>query len=217
MEIAPTTTSPQQPSAATSAGNQLAQDFDTFLSLLTTQLQNQDPLDPMDSSEFTNQLVAFAGVEQQIQTNKNLEQLQSQLTAARNAAAVDYIGREVDIRSDSGTHDGSGLTFRYDLSRAAKQVRLQVIDKLGRTVFETDGETARGDHLFVWPGTDFTGTPLAAGKYRLRVAALDDEGRPVPSTIFLRAPVSAVSFADGTAALEVKGNEVPLDDVNLVR
>ncbi len=217
MEIAPTTSPSQQPSAATAAGNQLAKDFDTFLSLLTTQLQNQDPLDPMDSSEFTNQLVAFAGVEQQIQTNKNLEQLQSQLTAARNAAAVEYIGREVDIRSDSGVHDGSGLTFRYDLSRAASQVRLQVIDEFGRTVFETDGETGRGDHLFVWPGTNFTGTPLAAGKYRLTVAALDEEGRPVPATIFLRAPVSAVSFADGTASLEVKGNAIPLDDVNLVR
>ncbi len=217
MDIAPTTSPPQQPSAATAAGNQLAQDFDTFLSLLTTQLQNQDPLDPMDSSEFTNQLVAFAGVEQQIQTNKNLEQLQSQLTAARNAAAVEYIGREVDIRSDSGIHDGSGLTFRYDLSRAASQVRLQVIDKFGRTVFETDGETTKGDHLFAWPGTDFTGTPLADGEYRLRVAALDEEGRPVPATIFLRAPVSAVSFADGTASLEVKGNAVALDDVNLVR
>ena len=147
MEIAPTTSPSQQPSAATAAGNQLAKDFDTFLSLLTTQLQNQDPLDPMDSSEFTNQLVAFAGVEQQIQTNKNLEQLQSQLTAARNAAAVEYIGREVDIRSDSGVHDGSGLTFRYDLSRAASQVRLQVIDEFGRTVFSSGRERISRAHL----------------------------------------------------------------------
>ncbi|GIX17464.1 MAG: basal-body rod modification protein FlgD [Rhodothalassiaceae bacterium] len=217
MEVTPTVPGTAQPSAATAAGNQLAQDFDTFLSLLTTQLQNQDPLDPMDSSEFTNQLVAFAGVEQQIQTNKNLEQLQTQLTAARNAAAVDYIGREVDIRADEGEHDGSGLTFRYDLSRAADRVRLQIVDELGRTVFETDGETGLGSHVFSWPGTDFAGSPAAAGRYGLRVSALDGEGRPVPNTIFLRGAVSAVSFSDGTAKLEVKGNEVGLDEVDLVR
>ncbi|HZZ11369.1 MAG TPA: flagellar hook capping FlgD N-terminal domain-containing protein, partial [Paraburkholderia sp.] len=77
------------------ASQQLAGNFDTFLTLLTTQLQNQDPLSPMDSTQFTQQLVAFSGVEQQINTNNNLQSLIALNQSQQAASAVSYIGHSV--------------------------------------------------------------------------------------------------------------------------
>ncbi|RMF12346.1 MAG: flagellar hook capping protein [Alphaproteobacteria bacterium] len=216
MDISATT--PQQATAqqtpgALAAGTGLAEDFDTFLTLLTTQLQNQDPLDPADSNEFTRQLVAFAGVEQQIRANQNLEKLSAEVAANRNTAAVGYIGRRVTIERDSALNEGNGIDFRYDLSRDAGRVRLEVIDEQGRIVFGADGETSRGSHEFAWPGINDFGDPAAPGRYRLRVSAIDEAGKTVPDHVFVRAPVRAVVLSAGEAALEAGGEEVPLSEV----
>ncbi len=212
------TTPPQQttgrPDGAAGGGTTgLAQDFETFLTLLTTQLQNQDPLDPADSNEFTRQLVAFAGVEQQIRANQNLEKLSAEVAANRNTAAVGYIGRQVTISRDGGLNEGAGIDFRFALSRDAARVRLEVIDEQGRVVYRTDGATERGTHDFRWPGlTDF-GDPAAPGRYRLRVTATDENGKTIPDEVFVRAPVRAVVLSADEAALEVGGEEVPLSEI----
>ncbi len=215
MDISATT--PQQTTAQTSGslapGTGLAEDFNTFLTLLTTQLQNQDPLDPADSNEFTRQLVSFAGVEQQIRANQNLEKLSAEVAANRSTAAVGYIGRRVTIERDDALHEGSGIDFRYDLSRDAGQVRLEVIDDQGRIVFGTNGETGRGSHDFAWPGLTSFGDPAAPGHYRLRVTAVDEAGKTVPDHVFVRAPVRAVVLSAGEAALDVGGEEIPLSEI----
>jgi len=119
-------------SAANVADTKLAQDFDQFLVLLTTQLQFQDPLDPLDSSQFTEQLVSFTQVEQSITTNKNLEALISQTQTAAMSNAVGYLGTEVTIETDrSGLRDGVAK-WEYGLQTNAEETTISILDSTGQ-------------------------------------------------------------------------------------
>ncbi len=200
-----------------SRANGLADNFDTFLTLLTTQLQNQDPLDPTDTNEFTNQLVAFAGVEQQIRTNDKLETLSGIVAFAQNTAAVNLLGREATFRGDRGENFGNGIGFEYSLPIPAERVELQVLDDRGRLVYRQDGETGAGAHDFVWPGTNTVGTPQPPGTYRIKVAAEDASGNVIPAQTFVRGLVSEVETSASIPVLTVGGTEVPLQDVITVR
>lgn len=204
-------------SASSRAQARIADDFDTFLTLLTTQLQNQDPMEPTDSAEFTNQLVAFAGVEQQIQTNQNLESLSSMTALGQTHQAVSYLGRDALVAADGGTHEGEGLSFEYDLGGSADSTRLQILDGRGDIVLETEGATNPGRHSFSWPGLREDGSPAAPGEYRLRVVARDGEERALPTDVFLRGQVSEVETEGLTPVLTVAGNSVPLADVLAIR
>ncbi|RMD87203.1 MAG: flagellar hook assembly protein FlgD [Alphaproteobacteria bacterium] len=222
MEINPATplvsqTNTTAAAASTAQGNRLADDFDTFLTLLTTQLENQDPLDPTDTNEFTNQLVAFAGVEQQIRTNDQLETLSGMVAFAQNTAAVNFLGREATVRGSSGENLGNGIAFAYALPTAAEDVELQVLDDRGRIVFREDGATSAGTHDFVWPGTDNQGNAEPTGTYQIRVAAKDASGNQIPVQTFVRGVVSEVETSTSIPVLTVSGNQVPLQDVITVR
>lgn len=215
MEINPI---PSQPPAAGGTGFAgIAEDFNTFLTLLTTQLQNQDPLEPTDTNEFTNQLVAFAGVEQQIRTNDNLELIAGINAFAQNTAAVSFLGREVTIAGDSGENRGDGIGFQYVLPVTADKSELEILDSEGDVVFRADGATAFGLHNFEWPGTSSSGAPLPPGTYRLRVVATDAEGSSIKADLFVRGRVSEVETGTSTPILTVDGRQVALQDVLAVR
>ena len=195
---------------ATNSSAQLASDFDTFLVLLTTQLANQDPLDPMDSSEFTNQLVQFSQVEQQIQTNKNLETLAG-LTAFNGATSTAaYLGRTVMFRADTTTLSDTGATWHYELGREVATVDLRVLDSDGKVVFEQPGEITFGRHEFNWDGISSEGDQLTDGGYTLEVVAKDVDDETVDAGIFVEGAVTKIDFIGGESILSVAGNEVPL-------
>ncbi len=219
MEINPTppVTAATAATGSASRPNGLANNFDTFLTLLTTQLQNQDPLDPTDTNEFTNQLVAFAGVEQQIRTNDNLETLSDMVASAQNTAAVNFLGREATIRGDRGENSGTGIGFEYSLPIPAEKVELQVLDDRGRLVYRQDGETGAGAHEFVWPGTNSVGTAQPPGIYQIRVAAEGTDGNVIPAQTFVRGLVSEVETSTSGPVLTVSGTQVPLQNVIAVR
>src|SRR5262245_29800369 len=103
--------------SSTSMGK-LTENFDQFLALLTTQLKNQDPLSPMDSSEFTNQLVQFAGVEQQIATNKNLESLVTLQKSSQVMGALELMGKKVEVSGTTVPLQDKSATFVYTLPKA---------------------------------------------------------------------------------------------------
>jgi len=195
----------------------IAGDFNTFLTLLTTQLQNQDPLEPTDTNEFTRQLVSFAGVEQQIRANQKLDQL-AQLTAFNQMnAAVDFIGREATIESDTGRHDGSGIDFAYELPKAAASARVDILDAAGNVVFSENAPTAAGRHEVPWPGLTDSGQPAPPGEFTLRVAARDGEGRTIEADRFVTGTVSEVTTNGEQPALRVAGQQVSLADILAVR
>lgn len=215
MEISPI--QPQQPGASGSGFAGIADDFNTFLTLLTTQLRNQDPLEPTDTNEFTNQLVAFAGVEQQIRTNDQLELIAGINAFSQNTAAVSFLGREVTVAGDSGENRGEGIGFQYVLPVTAERTELEILDSDGKVVFREDGQTAFGLHNFEWPGTDSSGAPVPPGSYRLRVVAKDAEDNAITADLFVRGRVSEVETGTSTPILTVDGRQVALQNVLAVR
>jgi flagellar basal-body rod modification protein FlgD len=183
-----------------SAGDKktLADNYDAFLVLLTTQLQNQDPTSPMDSTQFTQQLVQFSQVEQQIRTNEHLESLASQYQAASAGAALSYLGRDAMIESDKTALGSAGAQWGYSLDPGAVSTTLTVTDARGRILLETRGDSAAGAHVFNWDGRDANGVPAAPGAYRLTVGAKNSNGDNVKATMSVRETIRGVDFSGPT-------------------
>ena len=178
--------------SSSAASTRLAEDMDNFLTLLTTQLQNQDPTNPMDSKEMTNQLVQFSQVEQQIQQNKNLEQLLALQNNSATANAVSYIGRQIQITGNASVLEDDGARFGYSLSQPAQSVNLTVLNNSGKAVFQTDGLSDAGRHTFLWDGKDTNGNPMPAGVYSLLVTANNRNGEPIIAETDAQATVTGV-------------------------
>lgn len=137
----------EQTSAASQSGATLTNDFDDFLHLLTVQLQYQDPLAPMDTNQFTEQLVSFTGVEQAIQTNKNLENIVAQNKSLKNTNAVGYLGKEITIGTNqAGLTEEGTATWEYLLDATANSVKITIKDNNGLEVDTAIGELSTGIH-----------------------------------------------------------------------
>lgn len=204
--------------SATLAGRtRLADNFETFLSLLTTQLTHQDPLSPLDSNEFTAQLVQMSGVEQQLLTNDLLKTLVN--TAGRGIAdAVSLIGKEVRAVSDQAGLQKGKAEWTYTQDRDAANVTLEVLDASGKVVHaENVTDTDAGEHTFTWNGKDLTGKQLAdGGVYTLRVTAVDGNGGSVPTTNYVNGLVSAVEQVDGDTWITVRGAKILWEKVTKI-
>lgn len=201
-------------SAATNSAQNLAQNFDTFLTLLTTQLQNQDPLEPMSSQEFTQQLVQFSSVEQSIATNKNLESLLSLSRSTIATNAVSYLGHDATALSASnGLKDGNAQ-WSYVLDQDVKNVTLTITDAAGKLVFVAgDQPVSTGEHNFTWDGKDNSGKALPDGIYTLRASALDGEDVPFNPTAFIKGKVESMSLENDEPSLVINGVTVKLSDI----
>ncbi len=194
-------------------GSSLAETFDTFLTLLTTQLQYQDPLDPMDTNEFTSQLVEFTGVEQAINTNKKLDQLIAMQDGMQLNDAVNYIGKTIGADGIILMLQDGQSTITYDLGANAAEANILLIDEQGNTVRTIDAATGVGHHEVVWDGLDDDGEPLEDGLYGFLVTAIDSEDNPVPLVQGTAGQVTGVKLVDGEVVLEIDELEIALSDV----
>ncbi|MCW0235625.1 MAG: flagellar hook assembly protein FlgD [Ferrovibrio sp.] len=209
---APTTTTS---TASQSAGVSLAKNFDTFLTLLTTQLKNQDPTSPMDSKEFTNQLVMFSQVEQSINQNKNLEKLISMFSAQQSSNNLNFIGKIVDVDDNEVKLASGGSAFwSYELPAGVSQVKYNIINSAGkvvRTVTQTSDQAGgfpSGRIELAWDGKDGSNNAQPAGTYKLEIVAKDAGGKTVDGTkVFARGYVEALETVDGVQYLVVSGNK----------
>lgn len=199
------------------ARRSLAEDFDNFLTLLTTQLQNQDPLDPMDSTEFTNQLVHFSNLEQQIAQNEKLEDMLGVVQTSINQAALGYIGLDIEMDGSNFAFEGDTLEFGYTLEQNASQVEINILNDSGNVVRRLTGPVEQGSHRVAWDGLDDSGNPAAPGNYQLLVGAADKEGAAftVPTTVPAR--VTGVETTGDSVLLETASGMVPLEAVNVAR
>ncbi len=213
-----TTIDPNTPAngGQSQAAQQLAGNFNTFLTLLTTQLQNQDPLSPMDSNQFTQQLVAFSGVEQQINTNDNLQSLISLSLSQSASAAVNYIGRSVVMTNGMGSLSGGTVDWTYNQAATSAGTTLTVKNAAGQVVYSTSGGTAAGNNDFTWNGQDSNGNQLPDGQYTLSVSATASDGSAITSSIASKALVTAVDTSGSAPQLVLGAMEIPLSDVSLV-
>ena len=218
MVTSVTGTTPSSTTSTTSTNsqdalNQLSGNFSTFLTLLTTQLKNQDPTSPMDSNTFTQQLVMYSQVEQQINTNDNLKTLISQGTTNAAAMAATYLGKNVSVTNGNASLSGGTANWTYNLDTASATTQLAITDANGNTVFTTSGETTAGDHSFTWDGKDINGNQLADGTYKLTVTAADSASNKITSSVASAGTVSQIDMTSGTPKLVVGNMELGLGDI----
>lgn len=191
----------------------LSDNYNNFLTLLTTQLKNQDPLSPMDTAQFTQQLVAFSTVEQQIQSNKNLEKLIN-LQASTNAySAVSFIGTSVSINSSEIMLKNQDARFDYTIDKTATKATLTIRDKNNQVVMITDADPSVGTHPARWDGTDLFGGQLADGQYTVSVSYEDVSGKSYTADITSYGIVDSADIEDGVVYLNVGTVRVPLDKI----
>lgn len=204
----------QQPGSSTT---NLTETFDNFLTLLTTQLQNQDPLEPLDTNQFTEQLVQFANVEQAISTNTKLDQLIAAQGSNQLTGALDYIGKTVTVEGTGLDLVDGSATLAYDLSGAASSVTVLVVDALGQPVASLKGPSGTGSQEIVWDGKDDQGNQLPDGRYGFSVQALDGQGDPVALTQGSLGRVSGIELVNGEIILSVGSLQVSLSQILSVR
>ena len=191
----------------------IGKNFNTFLTILTTQLKNQDPLSPMDTTKFTDQLVNFTQVEQQVATNSKLDSLLKGQSSNQLTAAVSYIGKEVEAAGDAVfLKDGNGK-IGYGLKRSSAKTTITVLDAQGRLVRTLKGSTKAGNHVVKWDGTDDTGRKVADGTYRVSVTALDGKGKTMESTSTTFGKVSGVEIDGGKVTLIMGSLSVDLNKI----
>jgi flagellar basal-body rod modification protein FlgD len=220
MTTTPVTSSTTPPATTTStASKTLAGNFQTFLKLLTTQLQNQDPTSPMDSNQFTQQLVMYSQVEQQIASNDNLTKLIALGQNQTSNLAMSYLGKNVVLSDGTGLLTSSKADWTYGLNNDAAATMLTVKNSSGQVVYskqvDAAGNTA-GTHDFSWDGKDSNGDPEADGLYTLVVSSTAKDGSAVSSSIASKALVSGVDLSGTSPQLVIGSSEVPLSSASLV-
>jgi flagellar basal-body rod modification protein FlgD len=212
------------PAASTATGTtnqpdamkQLSSNFSTFLTLLTTQLKNQDPTSPMDSNEFTQQLVMYSQVEQQIDTNDNIKTLIAQGTSNAASMTTSYLGKKVSVTNGQASLTNGSATWTYNLKTMAATTQLTIADANGRTVYAGTGNTAAGNSSFTWDGKDVNGNQLPDGTYTLTVTAADSAGNTVTSSVASAGTVTQIDMTGAAPKLIVGNMEVNLGDIAAV-
>lgn len=198
---------------SSSASAALTGNFDTFLTLLTTQLQHQDPTNPMNSDQFTQQLVQMSGVEQSIQTNKNLETLITASLIQNSSTAISLLGREVTGSGTGALLADGEANWSFALGDDAPDTTLQVINSDGATVFTKKLDAKEGSNQFAWDGKDSKGNSLADGTYFLKVTANNEEGEPVAVDTRTTGIVSEVDLSTTDPLLTVNGAQIRYSQV----
>ncbi len=206
-------TSTSTTSPATSSSAKLTQSYDSFLKLLTTQMQNQDPLSPMESSEFTNQLVQFSQVEQQISQNSKLDKLVSLQNNNQTQASLGFIGLDVEATGNAFTYDSKPVKMSYTLPEASTSTRIQIKNEKGVTVQTLDGVRSTSRQELSWDGKKSDGTAAPAGDYTMTVMApkADSKLMTAKTTVFGR--VSGIEAGNGVTTLMMGKVPVKMEDV----
>lgn len=191
----------------------LSSDLNSFLTLLTSQLKNQDPLSPMDSTQFTNQLVQFSQVEQQITINSNLSNLigLTQQNIASNV--VNYIGKTIEGPSNQAPLINGALRASYNIESKAASVNIAVKNASGDIVFSKNGDPETGVHEFAWNGKDGNGIQQPDGNYALEVTALAADGSTITTSTTVFGKVTGVTSVNGVTTLLLGSIGIPVNTV----
>lgn len=222
-----TSTIPNATGSTAADASRFAEDFDDFLNLAVVQLQNQDPLEPQDSNEFTNQIVQFTSVEQQINTNTRLDTLIESFASTQSTGLVSYTGRTVEtegslitlqppVANAEGEAEQQPVSFAYELEEEAANVIVTIRNVAGDVVFNGEGPNNAGRNVVTWDGINNDGGFEEPGSYQAIVTSVDDEGEGTGITTFVTGQVQGVNFAGDEPTFVVNGEEIPTDAIRFV-
>lgn len=207
MATVSTTSLASLATSTTDAKKKAADTYNQFLQLLTTQLQNQDPLDPMQSEEFTNQLVQFSQVEQAIIGNEKLDTLLTQVSNNQLGQSLSYIGKDVYYKGTSIYNEGQPMKVGYAIEGEPKSASLRIIDKNGQVVRTLSLPQGSASGNITWDGKDEFGVAAAANQnYTVRVDALSAEDKSLKTYTGVPAHVEGVETLEGVLYLALNGD-----------
>lgn len=203
-------------SSSSTSSSQVTTAYNTFITLLTSQLQHQDPLNPTNTDTFTQELIQLSGVEQQLTTNSTLSNINTDLGTITQANGLGYVGKTVTASGTTAPLQNGKAQWDYTLDSAAQAVTLNVKDANGNTVYSTTGNPASGQHSFSWNGTTSSGSTVSSGDFTLSVAAADASGNAVSFTTSMVGQVTGVDTSSGSAQLQVGDIQVPIGNVTAI-
>jgi flagellar basal-body rod modification protein FlgD len=222
--VSGTTPLPSSSSSSSSSGsslssttnNTIAGNFQTFLTLLTTQLQNQNPLDPLDTNQFTQQLVEFAGVEQQLKTNDSLSTLVSLQQTAQATQALQFVGKTAVVAGNTAALSNSSATWELNVP-SASTVNISIANSAGQTVYTGTYSANAGDNQpFTWDGKGNDGTQWPDGSYTLTASAADSSGNNVGITTQVGGTVSSVDLTQSPPLLSINGQTYTVSQIKSI-
>lgn len=202
-------------SAATAAGPNLAGNFNEFLQLLTTQLQHQDPTSPLDPNQFTQELVQFSSVEQQINTNTSLTTMIALQQTQQAASALQFIGATVAVSGTTAQLANGQANWNYSVTQPATAT-ISITNSTGQVVYSTSQTVQPGAQSFTWNGQDAQGNTYPSGPYTIAVSAVGTSGQTVPVTTQIQGVVTGVDVSTSPPNLTIAGQNYPLNQITQI-
>ncbi|HWW46894.1 MAG TPA: flagellar hook capping FlgD N-terminal domain-containing protein [Xanthobacteraceae bacterium] len=209
----PTAGSKSTTNSAVTGG--IADNFQTFLTLLTTQLQHQNPLDPLDTNQFTQQLVQFAQVEQQLRSNSQLTSLVELQTNAQATQALAFVGATAVVDGSTATMKNGGAQWSLGVSKPST-VKISISNSVGQTVFTGEYTADAGDQSFTWNGKGNDGTQWPDGTYTMSATAKDASGQYVGVTTQIYGVVDSADLTKSPPVLTIGGQEFTVDKIQRI-
>ena len=216
-EITSTPVSQATANAAAAAVDKtsLASNFSTFLQLLTTQLKNQNPLDPLDTNQFTQQLVQFAQVEQQMKSNDQLASLVAMEKSTTQTTALAYVGSTVVVDGSVAKLENGGANWSFNVTKPATAT-VVIKDSSGQTAYSGTYGVQPGSQAFTWDGRGNDGKIWADGQYTMSVTAVDANKQPIAISTEVQATVDSVDLTQDPPLLSINGQDFTLDKVKRI-
>ena len=214
----PTTASSESSQAVNNGLASVADNFQTFLTLLTTQLKNQDPLSPLDTNQFTQQLTQMTGVEQQLLSNQLLQQLVTQNQGSGITGGVGLIGKTVTASDATATLENGAATWEFQPASAPASVTASVFDSSNNLVWTGPlTPSGAGAQAFTWNGKNQAGVQQAnGGVYSLQVTATDASGVSIPVINTLQGTATGVAEVNGQTMVSIGQVQVPISAISAV-
>jgi len=203
-------------SLSSTSGATLAGNFQTFLQMLTTQLQNQNPLDPLDTNQFTQQLVQFASVEQQLKTNDQLSSLVALQQSTQATQALTFVGKTAVVDGSTTALTNSSATWVLDVPSSGT-MNVNITNSNGQTVFSGSYPVSAGkDQPFNWNGQGSDGSQLPAGKYTMTATMPDSSGNAVGVSTQIQGAVDSVDLTQSPPLLSIGGQTYTINQIKKI-
>ena len=223
MSVIPTTTGTGSPtntgassnSSTASNDQMIASNFPTFLQLLTPQMQSQDPLDTLGTNQFTQQLVQFAQVEQQMKSNDTLASLLALEKNAQQTTALAYVGQTVVVDGSTTALGSNGATWSFN-SPSVATANVVIKDSTGQTAYTGTFGVNPGQQNFSWDGRGNNGATWPAGNYTMVINATDANGQPVSVSSEVQATVDSVDLTQNPPTLSLNGASYTMDKIKRI-